>query len=186
MQIDVQNKTTKPMYVDWSKSTIIINGKVNAYWKNEYSVNGRARGHTVAIYGDNTMGRQRIKGGISGMPVVDIIPPNSTLSKAAIKLVSIEPFSDKDNRKVFRRARFDSLNAPVQFRSYLTVSNTTEFKTVSTFDHAFWVSGIVLGPKSLSGKIDDDKTTFHLKNKRHFGIPIAMAIIIGTLIAVSL
>jgi hypothetical protein len=193
IQIDVQNKTTKPMFVDWSKSTIIMNGKVNAYWKNDYSVHGRTRGQTVAIYGDNTIGRQRIKGRISGMSVMDIIPPNSMLSKTPVRLVSrfvrqdnakMEPISDKNNQKVFR-SRYDSLNSPVQFRSYLTISSATDFKTVSTFDQAFWVSSIALGRKSLSGKIDDTTTTFYVKNKRNFGVPIAAAIIIGTLVAVT-
>lgn len=97
----------------------------------------------------------------------------------------MEPISDKHNEKVLRN-RYDSISSHVQFRSYLMISNATDFKTVSTFDQAFWVSGIALGRKSQSGKMDDSTATFYVKNKQEFRIPIAAAIIIGTLVAVTL
>jgi hypothetical protein len=194
MQIDVQNKTSKPIYVDWSKSAIIMNGKANAYWKNEYSFTGRSRRHTLAAYGNYTIGRQKAKGKISGMTVIDIIPPNSTLSKTPVKLVSrfipqhngkMEQISDKHKDKVFR-SRYDSASSPVQFRSYLMISHATDFTTVSTFDQAFWVSSIALGRKSSAEKFEDETTTFYAKNKHNLTIAIAAAIVIGTVVAVSL
>jgi hypothetical protein len=203
IQIDILNKTKRPLYVDWSKSALIMHGKACAYWQNNYTVSGKSHSYPVVVFRNSEIEKQRIQGQISGMSMTDIIPPNSTLSKTPVKLVNgsirqsmsktfmrqghakMESLSDQNKEKVFRR-RYDSTNSPVQFRSYLTLSNTNDFETTGTFDHSFWVSSIVLGRKTLSAKIEDSETTFHVRSKRNPGIPIAVTILLGVLVAVTL
>jgi hypothetical protein len=171
VQIEVRNKTTRPLYLDWSKSAIVVNGEVHPYWKNESSISAVSDGQTVANDARTTYTSQKISGKLTRPPRTDFIPPNSTLKKVPVVLSPdflIRPGSSQNKRTEGTGAmaihihEYDSSNSPLHLRSYLSLSTEPDFGKVSAFDHSFWISSVQRAERPLKQRFADDNRTFHV------------------------
>lgn len=171
VQIEVLNKTSHPLYLDWSKSAIVVNGEVHPYWRNESSISAVADGTTIATDRRTTYSSQTISGKLTRPARTDFIPPNSKLKRAPVALSPDffdHPPSSQNKRTEGKGAlvvviyEYDSSNSPLQFRSYLTISRQSDFRTVSTFDHAFWISSVHRADHPLNKRFADECNTFRV------------------------
>lgn len=171
VQIEIYNKTLRPLYLDWSKSAIVVNGETHPYWRNESSISAVADGRIVATDRRTTYSSQSISGKLSRPARTDFIPPNSSLRKAPVTLAPeffTRPAVAQNKRTESKGAlevkiyEYDSSDSPLQFRSYLTISTDPDFVTVSTFDHAFWISHIHKAEHSLKKRFMNDNSTFQV------------------------
>jgi hypothetical protein len=171
VQIEVLNKTSHPLYLDWSKSAIIVNGEVHSYWKNESAISAVADGKIDVSDKQTTYSSHSISGKLTGPSSTDFIPPNATLKRSPVALAPdfFNHTTSSENKRTEGKGAFivvineyDSANSPMQFRSYLSISNALDFTTVSTFDHSFWISHVYRAEHSLKKRFTKDNNTFQV------------------------
>lgn len=150
VNIVVNNKSDKPVYIDWKKCVAIIDGKKYKYW-NEVS--------TIEISGVNFNNVYYYADGlIEKDERISYIPPRSYIETTRI-LLQTTIFKNLPD-KSFQRFHVPSENGPVQvkqydfsventpllFRSILTFSSHESFTEETLYENTFWVSEIIESP----------------------------------------
>ena len=184
-QVDIFNKLIKPIFVDWSKSSIIINNVSVPYWKNEFNLNAETQGYRSLItqYPSSTT-----QGTLSQESSVSAIPPRSSTQRYLGKLRSdFFAVPSETSQKITiqnqtqqlrinaRQNRFEKEKSPLTFRSYLTISATEDFKHPVFIDNQFWVNEVLAShtDPSLIGSVKE--SDFYIQKPTQFG-----TVLIGT------
>jgi len=143
--INVYNKTDQPLYVDWSRSSLIIGDEAMSYQGNIGDVSDEYS------YGDD----------------VSFIPPESRTTFNAMPFGGLS--YENLNKKQFRKRNipdkdgvlqsveitdFDEQNTPLRFRSFLTMHRTPE--NPFSVEHSFYVSKIIKSGNLTPDNITDD------------------------------
>jgi len=124
--VSIYNKLNLPLYVDWSRSSVIVGTNIFSYWRPGYE-------------------RYEEKSGF--------IPPRTTISKGGsfnlstnMRVVPMQrqhyikmKFGNYDSIKI-KEASFSKVNSPGVFRNYLTFSVDSKFEHEFHLDHEFWIS----------------------------------------------
>lgn len=173
--INIYNKTKEPLYVDWSRSSLIIGDEAIGYKGNIEDVLDESG------YGDD----------------ISFIPPDSRSTFNAMPFLGLS--YDNIDKKVFRNRKmpdkngvmqgvgivdFDEESTPLRFRSYLTLYRTPENPFVK--EHNFYISKIIKSTGLTPGNVTDDLfkrgDVFYLEreNKSKY---VAGNILLGTAIA---
>ena len=177
--VTVQNKMDEPLFVDWQRSALIINGKATSYYKDAIPVEGvtESSSYGSSYNWDRQYGSvsSRSRGSFSGeiqLPKgVEFIPPcaqiessNLTLDKLVFDIVSREDLTDQPFEKAnggrtnLKMKTFSERNSPLRFRSYLALftggENGVE-RHYSYYETSFLFVGVdksrKCGPFQLSG-----------------------------------
>lgn len=193
IQIQVANKLNTPLYVDWKKSAVIFEGLRFPYWDDKSTLNATIKGYDLAWTNQVSTSDAEARGTLYRNEQISFIPPNSsvivepiTVRKSFFQL----PQPGKDQRVVLNETgmkgfkySFPKETTPLQFRSYLTISYTEDFKHPIVLDNQFWVSEVIqtsLEPYSWPNK---DSDQFYLREDTGFGtfmlVLIASGILIG-------
>lgn len=160
LTVQVYNKMTQPLYVDWKKSAIVYgDGSRLSLWNDQVNVSSTTVGGSVRV-GHITMGSAQTSGMIDKREQISFIPPNSYVSVRPLAIISnfIRPlplelkqrvsFGDESNTKV-DKYNFTPENTPFTFRCFLTLATNDNFSNSIYIDQPFWVSGIMqttMGP----------------------------------------
>ena len=160
IQLEVINNDEKPLFIDWSRSALIIKGKRYPFYQNTGDVNLRSRTDSYASSQTSILNEQRtytdvtsythLRGTISYPESISFIPPRAYETKSNMKLfnkVRIHPvdrFTD-NVETIYGRARanietFDAYNADEKFRIYLTLSYDGQMINTFNVDHTFYIS----------------------------------------------
>lgn len=166
VQITAFNKTDEPLYIDWSRSALIIDNMAMTYagekfkyseeWFDSESV---AQRNTSVSVSDNTT----------------FIPPKSMVSEIPLYLSpNFEHIDKKEYKNVYMvnklnqplqvgRVNFEEDNTPLKFRSYLTVYSQPDKPMV--FSQDFYLQNIIktssLRPNDFGDNLIDRGDLFY-------------------------
>jgi len=135
-KIEIFNKSTKPLYVDWSRSALIVNGESRSYWNGESVVNLQtieSRSVINPIYQKGTT-----TGTISNGTPITFLPPDSKARNIPIALPDVW----QTMKRTERFKRFSEGDTPLKFRSYLLLSQNQDFSHPIQMDHHFWLAEV--------------------------------------------
>jgi len=146
--IEVYNKLSKPIYIDWSKSAVIINNQRYSYWKDEASFHSNSSTYEIQWVKDFSVSGTVTDGTIKRDEQISFIPPQSKVTETRIHLKSTfvavnkkdAAFDGDNNGKVYA---FDKDDSPLKFRSFLTLSVSNDFSEPIYTDDMFWISTIL-------------------------------------------
>ena len=149
--VNIYNKTSQPLYVNWKKSAYIRNDQSVSLFNSNVMVLGYAHGkyhHTAYLTNASST---NFTASFALPEGVDFIPPATSISKELPQLGltgSLEtpmPDTVHDNLLAmnfandikFKQIRFAADSSPVRFKSYLTFSlgdkNPNEFSEINLF-----------------------------------------------------
>ncbi len=150
--IHVYNKSAKPIYVDWKKSALIIEGRKYDYWQEVSHFDGSGstttQGSTPYAYTD-------IKGSAIKDERITFIPPRSYIESRRMNLQRdfFEKMPQSERKKAnvpvnggtisATKYEFTPEDTPLEFRSLVTISSTESFSQETYYESNFWVSEIV-------------------------------------------
>ena len=168
INIYVYNKIDKPIYVDWSKSSVIIDNQRINYWNNQASL--------LAMINDTG-----INGTIFNDEKVSFIPPSSGISVSRINLKN-EFVHIPDNFKhdivnlptvngyaKTKKYIFPEMQEPLMFRSFITLSVTQDFNQPIYTDDTFWISDVIRTPNHPDYILNKPSNQFYLQQSTGFG-----------------
>lgn len=155
IQINVFNNIDQPIYIDWSKSAIILNGRRQTYWNDVSTINATTRTTEIQWTDDLSTSRGTTTGIIVKNERISFIPPKSGIVYSPMNLVG--DWMDLPNATEFKKGEvatetgtlrglfyeYERQNSPLEFRSFLTLSSNEQFTNPKYFDNAFWVNEIV-------------------------------------------
>jgi hypothetical protein len=154
LTVQVYNKTSQPLYVDWKKSAIVYgDGSRLTLWNDQVNVSSYTVGGAVNI-GHVTVGSAQTTGVVDKREQISFIPPKAYVSVRPLAIMSnfIKPlpvglkkrvsFGDVNDTKVDKYS-FTQDNTPFTFRCFLTLSVTDNFSRSIYIDQPFWVSDIM-------------------------------------------
>lgn len=173
--INVYNKTDEPLYVDWTRSSLIIGDEAMSY-----------QGHIGNISDEYGYGEDK-----------SFIPPHSRMTFNTMPFYGLS-FQNIDKNR-YRRSTvpdkegslqkveitdFNEISTPLRFRSFLTMYRVPE-KPFSA-EHSFYISRIIKSKNLTPGNITDDLfkrgDVFYLE-KENRNKYVAGDILLGTAVA---
>jgi hypothetical protein len=161
INLNVYNKLNVPMYVDWQRSSFIVDDRAVSYADNRVVINSDISTTTVggrsASYSSGTIDA------VASLPRnVVFVPPHAQVSKQLLEVsgqffdLPDSVFTKKEittsaaeGNTTVKIGEFTKANSPLSFRSYLTLytleNNVPQF---TAYEHDFFVSKII----KLSGE----------------------------------
>ena len=149
ISIEVHNMNSKPIYVDWAKSAVIIEGKRFCYWIDESTIQGYTQGYDVKWNKSFSSNESILSGSITRNERISFIPPHSFITYNPV-MIRNTPFYFENKNNVQKvnvytyngptnghRYAFESQESPFVFRSFLSISTKEDFSIPEHFDHAF-------------------------------------------------
>lgn len=159
LNIEIFNKLNEPMYVNWAKSALIAADKAYTYANDIISIEGSTSSSSFQYgRGGSTFSDGSISASAKLNQHESFIPPHSKITRTiyVLKNLEITTLPKSDFRKTFlnyddgsgqapaKRAEYDALNTPLNFKSYLTLYTVDENKTKTfTMEQKFYVSGMI-------------------------------------------
>lgn len=185
VSIELLNNSEDGIYVDWSKSSIILNQQNLPYWDENSTINVHTNYSEVVTSGTLYKSKR-----------IDFIPPHSKM-QASTKLLSSDFFDlpgDIEKQKTELGGynawtfNFTEENSPLKFRSYLTLSTTESFKNPLILDNQFWV-GEVIETKALPNMVTYKKPNrYYNESLTSFGkiaVGVGSAVIVLVVLIVN-
>jgi hypothetical protein len=185
-QMTIQNKLTTPLYIDWTKSALIIGGTRASYSDKNLTLAAAVSGSEIRWLNYSSQSAT-IDGTLTSNEISGFIPPaakaQETLLKLKPKFFALPTVADKKDRKyvdgiIVEFLSFSDKESPLVFRSYLTLSTNADLSSPMHFDHEFWVSEVfqtTTGPKKFSTK----PNRFYLKKTSNAGAYVLGAAALG-------
>lgn len=164
IHIEFFNKLDKPLYIDWGKSALIINGKSKSMWKDVSRITANATEYKVIPENSVVSSTSNMEGAIVKPDKLTFIPPHSNISTnryflqskfftTPVHLSEREALYTTQGKVNARKFSFSKEDSPLNFRIFLSISENEDFKNPVQFDNSFWVSDYFatsVSPKSLS------------------------------------
>jgi hypothetical protein len=120
--INIFNKLQEPIYIDWSRSVIVMNhNQITGSFDHEGQISFIAPNSTVKIYSN------RLKDTFFNLNI------NDPAAKISITSGSISG----------TRYQFDEKSTPLSFRSILALTTHEDYSFPTFFDNSFWISDII-------------------------------------------
>jgi hypothetical protein len=150
INIEVHNKLSQPIYIDFTKSSLIID---NVQIDNPYYFSNP----TEFIAPESTTT-------ITGIPLenkfIEVSPRDSQ------EIVNI-PTEEGYKKEI--KYLYNLQNSPLYFRSYMTISTRNDFSVETNFDNPFWISGVRQTLDSPSTNDYQKPNQFILRRTTGFG-----------------
>ncbi|MFD0766529.1 hypothetical protein ACFQZI_16835 [Mucilaginibacter lutimaris] len=161
--VNIQNKLDKPLYIDWQRSAMIIEGRAVSYVADKIAVNGRVDTQTDTYHYNTNSAFSNPSyttgsiNAVANLPkTATFLPPHSQASNTSIRLtqgflsIPDSAFNKSKMTRIYedtvdpinvKMADFTAQNSPLKFRSYLTlyIVNGNEVKPVN-YQNDFFVS----------------------------------------------
>lgn len=181
--ITIYNKGKEPLYIDWKRSSIIIDDIATSYMGKTMELSGSADSNTVrdGFYNNSSQSSTSFSGTITKEPEsISFIPPNSKIQYKTINLdrLNFNKIDDKvyskrtnvdknGNIVPIKATNFSKEDAPLRFRSYVTLYKDPQ-KPFS-MEQEFYISSLIktnrIGPSNMSGFFTDSSDLFYSKAK---------------------
>lgn len=162
ISIHVFNKLNEPLYIDWQRSALIVDGQATSYMGDNLEINGKSSSSALSYSTFNDWRASVSSGSFSGTAKIPreltFIPPKAKVMKTQLKLANpfYENIADSDYKMVdlatldgaihkIKIRNFSADNTPLSFRSYLTFyvlnKDTQEAKNL-VFEQDFYVNQV--------------------------------------------
>lgn len=196
--INVVNKLNQPLYVDWSKSSVIINGQRFSYWSDAATI----KSNTESIEYQWTKNISTTNSTTNGVIVknerVSFIPPHSGVIYTPVHLRKqwIELPDTSTAKKVQIATQVESMNgklysftqdaSPLEFRSFLTTSTNEQFTSPRFFDNTFWINNIIETQASPDNLLNTFPNQFYNSKSTGFGAFMGGVVLAGGIVVILL
>lgn len=196
--IMVENYGSKPLYIDWQRSSIILKGRATSYYDGTIHVEGTTKSYSTGDYFmiPDSYSKGEFRGKASIPEGVSFIPPYSRIEYKTKRLgdPNFENIPDKEYTKVSFMKRDNTLasiknmdfsveDTPFKFRSYLTLY--TDPNHPFTFEHEFYVSNLMkskeLTPSNMDEVLANRGDLFYIE-KESGGKDVGAAFLVGGLV----
>lgn len=157
VHMKVFNKLDRPVYLDWKRSSLIVNGQAISYMPGSLKISGAGSGSSFALT-DNAAAYDGSFSATAELPVDwQLIPPQSYIIRIPLSVTSEffknvpdsmfslvrVPLNDGSIGAV-RTAQFSSSNTPMRFKSFLTFQVGDAIPGASVaYNHEFYISELV-------------------------------------------
>lgn len=207
--ITVFNKLDEPLFVDWTRSALIIDDVATSYYSDKAPIKGNtqssADGYTYEwnkrfeISSSNSS--TSFAGEITLPKGVTFIPPKSKIGNASLRLTNLSfdkvpdeayrtgKFAKTDGTIINIRTKdFTEENSPLRFRSYLTLYTHTpegEMGKTMPFEQSFYISQLIktgnVPPQHFEGGQRQAGDFFYIHNVKGVNAGLIIgAVAIGT------
>lgn len=195
VNIEVYNKLNVPIYVDWRRSSLIINEETIPYWRDQQNFSSVGQGSEWRPNQYISFQEQQTDGVIIREDAMSFIPPKSYVKVSPILVRSdlFEISKDTEFRNVIgrdgishgKRYKFDQQNTPLSFRSYIAISATSDLSTLNYKDDTFWVSEITESSSEILKKSYQSPNQFQIRKKDTESANVLIVVLGGILILAS-
>ncbi len=178
MSFVIYNKSNRPIYIDWKKSSFIYQGVRQIYWEDKETkvVKGTSASKAGAGKASPFSRFSTVALGFGEFSAVEttkkperitFIPPKSQFARNSLYELAQSAFSMKDARietvtltgyskkqTKIKVKDFSKDDSPISFRNFITWSTTEDFKEERYVDNVFYVSNVVsMEPNHFWGKV---------------------------------
>lgn len=189
INVEVQNKLDKPIYIDWSRSALIINDKAISYVPTSMVISGSVSTTTTSGFRTGTGYRSSstdgdFRGSVGVPQDMDFIPPGSYKTKTPLGVTNV--FYPEAREKAKRTEvnlntgysgtamvkQYADSSSPFRFSSYLTLYTEAAPDKPVVFEHDFYVSEIwttTLAPHNFHFINDKLGDRFYVRTTNAFG-----------------
>ena len=195
--VQVYNKLDKPLYIDWTKSALIIDGKTMSFWQDVAQLEGSTEGYTTGGKHGIAYSVGIVNGTISKNEKISFVPPGSFVKTTRFHLQN--RFFATNNSASEKKENFNSANGqdwgkiytfnrdhtPLEFRSYITLSTDKNFSSETHVSNSFWVDNIM---QTLATPVSMQNSTFpktYLRKVTSTGFVLGLIFGIGILAALG-
>lgn len=151
INMELLNKLDKPIYIDWRKSALIINGQSFSLWKDEARISGTTTGYRIIHESNIAYSTGNLEGTIARADKVTFVPPHSKIVVNSYVLQTTffnnpmligekMKFYTPEGKRKAMKFTFSKEASPLNFRIFLSLSMDDSLKKIFNFDNAFWVS----------------------------------------------
>lgn len=196
IMITIFNKSKQPVYVDWNRSAIIIDGVANSYCGSVLPpISGSANRNTDFIINSNDPNVT-----VSLPENISFIPPLSQINYQTVSLTNFgfEEINNKEyqNKKMGDRngyvsnvkvLNFSILDSPLKFRSYITLLKNPASSLI--VDEEFYLSNLIktksVSPSNMHMSIFDRGDMFYIRvapNNQFGEILLGSTLLMGVVI----
>jgi hypothetical protein len=188
INVEVQNKLDKPLYIDWSRSALIINDKAISYVPSSAVISGSVNTTTSSYRSAGSWRSSVTDGSFQGSVAVpremDFIPPGSYKSKTPLGVTNVFYPAAREGGKRKQVGLLSSYSgtaiikdysdtsSPFRFTSYLTLYTEGAMDNPIIFQHSFYVSEIwttSLAPSNFRFINDKEGDRFYVRTTNGFG-----------------
>jgi hypothetical protein len=159
INITVENKLRVPVFIDWQRSSLIINDRSVSYVPIQVKIEGTTE--SSSYYNGNQGNGYSVRSGninatASLPPSIDFVPPHSYFTRNPMgltnKFIDYVPATDYHKVKYsategysipVKAAVFTEGTSPLQFRSYLTLMVGDRDAFPVAYEHSFFVSQLI-------------------------------------------
>jgi hypothetical protein len=166
IHISIQNKMGVPVYIDWQRSAIIVNGKVKPYATSEMKIEGSFEGSSYNFRNSGySVNGGQLQAKAVLPPTIDFIPPRAIINKNPMY---VSGFNGRIPDTAFhklkyavaegvtvkvKKATFTEATTPLGFRSFITYMVGEPGTKPFAFESSFFVSEVMntgSGPIKMS------------------------------------
>jgi hypothetical protein len=151
----VENKTDAPIFIDWSRSALIINDKAISYMSNVVPIEGTFNGSAISWnHGDYAVSSGSISATATLPANISFIPPKSYINKTPMSVTNqlmTAPDSAFHTERItlydgyivkVRHAVFTEQSSPLRFKSYLTITFGDQDSKTLAYQRSFYISEV--------------------------------------------
>lgn len=159
VSITIYNKLDEPLFVDWTRSALIIDDVATSYYDEKAAIEGEIESETYRWNKRWSESRGSFSGELTLPKGVSFIPPKSKVEKTPLNLANF-PFDNipkEDYQKsefptsgsgtaLFQIKDFTIEDTPLAFRSYLSLYMTDKEgkpEKWTSFERSFYVSKLI-------------------------------------------
>ena len=191
--ITVYNKLKTPIYIDWSQSSVIVNGNRIALWSDNAVINGSTSSAQINWSKNISTSSGNFDGVMYKDEKVSFLPPHSymritrthlrhsffkDLNKSDSRDVTLATASGGESAKMYT---FSNNNSPMKFRVFLSIATDKEFSNPLYMEKSFWAGAVTQSynrPEVLVNKQDDQ---CHIQKTTGFGAFMGVVLGLGIL-----
>lgn len=192
--ITVYNKLAKPIYIDWSQSSVILNGNRTALWSNNAVISGSSNSIQLKWSKNISTSSGDFQGVMYKDEQVSFLPPNSYIRVTRVHLrntffkdlnknsASDVTLATETGGESVRMFSFSHNDSPMKFRIFLSVSTDKEFSKPIYVENSFWASDVTSSftePKQLVNK---QNVQCHIQKTTGFGAVMGVVFGVGLLV----
>lgn len=204
VHIEVQNKLNEPLYIDWSRSALVLNNKAVTFLGNKVDISGDFSADSYKW----SKSFQATDGSLNATAIlpegVAFIPPKSHIDRVPLMVTNAGfdnlPDSVYKERDMLyplsgpikvKSATFSEENSPLRFQSYLTFYTSTDASVHRiAYMHNFFISKSIkttARPSNVAEYNNKSGNLFYTSRRTGYakaitGVAIATAVVAGTAI----
>lgn len=173
VKIMIRNKLQQPMYVDWKRSALIINGKAVSYAPNKVPIEGAIATSNYSWSKEWSSSYGNLSATAQLPSDAAFIPPQTYVTQQLIGITNqaLEQLPDSifskknipsmgDGYETIKQAFFTAESSPLVFKSYITMMIGDSLPKPVIYQHNFYVSELMKmsnSPELLNGDKRGDR-----------------------------